>query len=247
MDAHHLDAHHLDIVALAWSRELGLPDGALREAGTRSIRVDDAAVRVRIVLLGAASAVVGPRWAIERAADLSDEVLVSRGALLALTKDHAGRGAAPSTLFYASDFCREFGADQPLISHELTHVLELQRRCPPDDVDEADLAAKRNWFTLVDDEHRPLASAGYAELQGILADMGVLTVPHHRRRGFGTTVATLATNDALDGGLIPQWRAHRDNTASRRLAARLGFVECGTLTAVGVSASTVWGISDGVD
>lgn len=234
-----MDAHHLDIVALAWSREFGLPDGALREPGTRSVRVDDAAGQIRVLRLGAASAVVGPRWAIERTADLDDDELVSRGALLALTKDHAGRGAAPSTLSYASDFCRETGTEWPLISHHLAHVLELQRCCPPDDVDEADLAARRNWFTLVDDDHRPLTSAAYTELQGILADMGVLTVPRHRHGGLATTVATLATNDALDGGLIPQWRAHRDNTASRRLAARLGFVECGTLAAVEVSASTV--------
>lgn len=61
----------------------------------------------------------------------------------------------------------------------------------------------------------------------ILADMRVLTDPDHRRHGYAAVVGRLATNDAIDDGLIPQWRARPENTTARRLAARLDYVEIG--------------------
>jgi predicted GNAT family acetyltransferase len=60
----------------------------------------------------------------------------------------------------------------------------------------------------------------------------VLTPPEQRRAGLGTTAAALALNDALDAGLVPQWRTRVDNVASRRMARRLGFVEVGAQTTV---------------
>jgi predicted GNAT family acetyltransferase len=60
----------------------------------------------------------------------------------------------------------------------------------------------------------------------------VLTPPGFRRRGFGLLAAALATNDALDAGLVPQWRSRIENNASRRTAARLGFLEVGSQTTV---------------
>ena len=44
--------------------------------------------------------------------------------------------------------------------------------------------------------------------------------------------AALALNDALDVGLVAQWRARTDNPASRRLAQRLGFAESGEQSTV---------------
>ena len=44
--------------------------------------------------------------------------------------------------------------------------------------------------------------------------------------------AAIATNDALDVGLVPQWRARTENRASRAIAARLGYVEVGSQTTV---------------
>jgi predicted GNAT family acetyltransferase len=67
----------------------------------------------------------------------------------------------------------------------------------------------------------------------------VLTVPAFRRRGLGAAVAGIATDDALDSGLIAQCRSPRDNLASRALAARTGFRELGTYSAVTLSRSTL--------
>ncbi|MGF7121041.1 GNAT family N-acetyltransferase [Rhodococcus sp. BE178] len=234
-----MDAHQIDIIRLAWSRELGLPDRALDSPGTRHVRVDETANRIRFVTIAGASALVGPAWATERAEEWSDDELARSGALSALAKDHAGRSGGPTELAWAADFGTDIAVEEPLVSHDLAHVLELQNLCPPDDVAEAGLADKGAWFTVVDDAHRPLSSAGYTEWQGIVADMGALTAPGARRRGFGATATLLATNDALDAGLIPQWRAHRDNVASRRLASTLGYEELGTSVSIEVAPSTV--------
>ncbi|WP_433613317.1 GNAT family N-acetyltransferase [Prescottella agglutinans] len=234
-----MDGHQIDIIRLAWARELGLTDRALDDSGVRHVRIDDSDDRIRFVTIAGAGALVGPAWAVDRAQAHSDEELARPGGLLALTKDHSGRSSGPVELAWAADFGKGIAVEEPLVSHEFEHVLALQTACPPDDVAEAGLSDKANWFTVVDDAHRPLASAGYAEWQGIIADMGALTAPAARRRGFGATATRLATNDALDAGLIPQWRAHRDNVASRRLASGLGYEELGTYVSIAVAPSTV--------
>ncbi|WP_137725331.1 GNAT family N-acetyltransferase [Prescottella subtropica] len=234
-----MDSHQIDIVRLAWARELGLPDRAFDTTGVRHVRVDDTADRIRFVSIAGAAALVGPDWAIERAHALTDDDLAAPGGLLALAKDRSGRGSGPVTLAWAADFGAETAIADPLISHDPEHARVLESACPPDDVAEAARTGRTAWFTVLDAEHRPVASAGYAEWQGIVADMGVLTDPAARRRGYGATAGLLATNDALNTGLVPQWRAHLDNVAARRLAARLGYEELGTAVSITVPRSTV--------
>ena len=80
---------------------------------------------------------------------------------------------------------------------------------------ESALAAR---FVVLDEADHPTSGAGYDEWEGLLAHLGVLTPPRHRRSGRATVAAALATNDALDAGLVPQWRARTANAASRALA-----------------------------
>lgn len=225
-----MDSHQLDIVSLAWCRELGLPHDALRRPGTRTVRPDTDTVR--FVRLGDASALVGPEWLLDRAADLDDDTLAARATLVELTRDHRGRVAGPRLLAFAGQVGGDVDAEDPLVSHDLQHVQALEALCPPDDVAEARLTSRRAWFTVVDETRRPLAGAGYDEWQGIVARIGVLTAPQLRRRGHGSVAGRLCTNDAIDEGMIPQWSSHPENTASRRLAAHLGYEELGSVTEV---------------
>ncbi|MFT4471798.1 hypothetical protein ACMX2H_18000, partial [Arthrobacter sulfonylureivorans] len=48
----------------------------------------------------------------------------------------------------------------------------------------------------------------------------------------GALIAAIAGHEALSSGLIPQWRSHEANEASRALAASLGFWDAGTQTSV---------------
>lgn len=232
-----VDSHHHDIIRLAWSRHLGLADFALRD-GRRHTLVVPEATSVTFLRLGDATALVGPEAAVSEAADRSDDELARRGAL-ASSCGAPGRTHGPIVLSFAGDIGTELDRHDPLISHDLGHVLDLEGRCAPDDVIAADLTRKRSWFTLLDDDRpaesaAPLAAAAYLEWEGVLADVGVLTAPTARRRGNAQVVARLATNDAFDEGMIPQWRCDVENTTARRLGARLGYEEWGVLVSVDV-------------
>lgn len=237
-----MNSHQIDIVRLAWARALGLPDDAFLEPRTRVVAEEDDADTIDFVVLDGRSALTGPSWAISRADGVSNETLATRDGIRALAGSRAGRCAGPTTLAYADEVRGDVSQESPLISHDLDHVLALEAAVPPDDAAEADIMRKRNWFTVMDDAEgeesaRPVSSAGYVEFHGFVADMGVLTAADRRRRGFGFTAARLATNDAIDAGLVPQWQAHVDNLAGRLLGEALGYTELGIRTQVTLTST----------
>jgi hypothetical protein len=213
------------IVELAWARRLGLPDDAL-EPGTswRLTRSDDAVAM--FVSLWEHRVLVGPDWLLERAGAVDDEELVSGPGLLGLTARTPG--GAPGRLL--GEGVLAF-ADR-YVEHD------LERQCPPDDVTEVGLGTMTERFVLLDDREATTAGSGYDEWEGILAHLGVLVPPALRRAGLGTLAAAMATNDALDSGLVPQWRARVENLASLGLARRLGYEAVGTQTTVLLSAAS---------
>ncbi|AWK73619.1 GNAT family N-acetyltransferase [Rhodococcus oxybenzonivorans] len=234
-----MDPHHLDIVRLAWSRELGLADDALTDRPGRATRADPEADTLRFLDLRGTTAMVGPDWILRRAERLSDRDLTEPATLLALVQDRSGRCSGPLTLWFTSDYQEPATGRPPVVSDDRGHVRELETACPPDDVTEAHLSTRDRWFTILDDAQQPVSSAGYSEFQGFVADVAVLTAPLFRCRGLGTQAAGIATDDALDSGLIAQFRAPRDAPASRRLAARSGYRELGTYIEVTVARSTL--------
>ncbi|MCC8928564.1 GNAT family N-acetyltransferase [Rhodococcus sp. I2R] len=234
-----MDSHHHDIIRLAWSRHLGLDDSALRP-DHRHTAVDPNATCVTFVRLGDSSALLGPKDALTAAEARTDEELSKRGALGELLKSTAGRTYGPTVLAFADEVGTTLDRHDPLISRELGHVLGLEALCAPDDVIAADLTRKRSWFTLLGDD-RPadsaasLSAAAHLEWEGVLADVAVLTAPTARRQGNAQVVARLATNEAFDEGMIPQWRSSAENGTARRLAARLGYEEWGVFISVDLS------------
>jgi hypothetical protein len=70
-----------------------------------------------------------------------------------------------------------------------------------------------------------VAAAGYRGWPASVAHLSVLTADRCRGRGLAGLVAAAAVADALDHGLLPQWRARP--AASRQVARRLGFRELG--------------------
>ncbi|AOW94350.1 GNAT family N-acetyltransferase [Rhodococcus sp. WMMA185] len=219
---------------------MGLPDDALttRRQGRRAIRIDDEADSIRFVRLGEASALVGPRWAIDRADVHTPAELTEPAILLALTQDRSGRCVGPMTLSFGTEY-QEPVPDRPLVSYQRDHVRQVEAACPPDDVAEAQLDSRERQFTILDETERPMSSAGYTEFQGFLADIGVLTAPVFRRRGLGAQITGIATDDALDSGLIAQYRSPRNNLAARTLATHVGYRELGTYAEVTISRSTL--------
>jgi GNAT superfamily N-acetyltransferase len=55
-------------------------------------------------------------------------------------------------------------------------------------------------------------------------DIGVVTAAAHRRRGLSAACAAAVVADVRGRGHVPSWSTSPDNTGSRAVAARLGFV-----------------------
>jgi GNAT superfamily N-acetyltransferase len=233
-----LDPGSAAIIQLAWERRLGLDDGAFAralETGERITRVDDAARSVEFVRLFGSSALVGPRWALDAAAGISDEEMAQHVTLLTITRQHGGHGQGAAALFFADDLPLLQPAEELTVSHGNPEAIELEGLCPPDDVNEVGLSDLENRYTIIhDDEGQrvPVACGAYSEWEGILAHMGVLVAPDWRRRGLGSLAASVAAHEALASGLTLQWRTDVSNKGSLATARSLGFSTGGIQTSV---------------
>ena len=236
-----LDSGTISIIQLAWSRHLGLEDNALADTdhGERIYSVRDQAETVCFLRLFGTEVFSGPEWAAKRARTKSATELTRHSGLVRMSMEHGGRALSAEQLFFADSFPSVAPLEDLAVANDPGLAVALERLCPPDDVAEAGLAGKEDHFILVDDslpEPRPLAGAGYSITDGILADMSVLTAPGHRLQGLGSYISSVALEDAMAGGLIPQWRARLDNIGAARTAVGSGFIPAGVKTSVTLSA-----------
>ncbi|MDR6613828.1 GNAT family N-acetyltransferase [Leifsonia sp. 1010] len=74
---------------------------------------------------------------------------------------------------------------------------------------------------------RLVAAAGLSVWMEEPSDIGVLTLPGARGRGYGRRVAVAAVNEAIALAGIVRWRSLASNAASRSLARSLGFEDRG--------------------
>jgi RimJ/RimL family protein N-acetyltransferase len=84
------------------------------------------------------------------------------------------------------------------------------------------LAAGVAHGALVDGKVVAVAVAFHRGLE--YEDIGVVTVEGYRRRGLSAACAGAVIADIRGRGRIPSWSTSPDNTGSRAVAARLGFV-----------------------
>jgi RimJ/RimL family protein N-acetyltransferase len=72
-----------------------------------------------------------------------------------------------------------------------------------------------------------VSAASLIFLDEQLADVGVLTHPDHRGRGFGTAAVSALCRWGLRAGRVLQYSFDSTHAASRRLAEALGFTKFG--------------------
>jgi GNAT superfamily N-acetyltransferase len=233
-----LDPGSAAIIQLAWARRLGLDDHAFGTAlasDERIVRADESARTVEFVRLFGSSVLVGPQSVIDAAAGIPDEEMAQHVTLLTLTRDQGGHGLGAAALFFADDLPLQQPAEELTVSHGNPEAIELEGRCPPDDVNEVGLSDLENRYTIVheqDGRRVPLACGAYGEWEGLLANMGVLVDPEWRRRGLGSLAGSIAAHEALAAGLTLQWRADVSNTGCLALARKLGLSAGGIQTSV---------------
>ena len=233
-----LDAGSAAIIQLAWARRLGLADDAFSTAlasGERIVRADESVRTVEFVRLFGSSALIGPQWVIDAADRIPDEEMAQHVTLLTLTRSHGGHGLGAAALFFADDLPLQQPSEEMTVSHGNPEAIELEGRCPPDDVNEVGLSDLENRYTIVhevDGRRVPLACGAYSEWEGLLAHLGVLVDPEWRRQGLGSLAASIAAHEALAAGLTLQWRTDVSNTGSLALARKLGLSAGGIQTSV---------------
>ncbi|GAB3295764.1 hypothetical protein EK0264_14500 [Epidermidibacterium keratini] len=228
-----MDPNTEAIIRMAWARTLAVPDDSFSGAAERLDVPSDDATQVLAVLLGDQCVLSAPTWAIDEAASYSDEALVSTQGLLRLTRDHAPSRVRSCRLMYADEYVEDPALESAIVTDDPAALDDLLRRCAPDDVGQTDLRSRSHLFVLLEDEtDRPLAAAAYDDEGGMLADLSVIEAIDARGSGVGALVGAIATNDALDEGLIPQLMIDRD--VSTESADALGYVELGQLARVQV-------------
>lgn len=218
------------IVRLAWARRLGLPDLAFSDDGGRLLGCLDAASSLTAVELFGQVALSGPTELVEEAADLPDEDLLAGGALLRLA-GHGAHGLSTGVLGFVDDLPVLQPDTEPEVSRGNPEAIELETRCPPDDVSSAGIERREHRFTLMLPDG-PAACAAYSVREGLIADLGVLVAPALRRRGLGTFMARLAAHEALAEGYLVQLEAQAQNVGALRLADALGVVPSGRIASV---------------
>lgn len=98
------------------------------------------------------------------------------------------------------------------------------------DRDESGLEEIMSAAFVVRDGQDVIAAAGYRSWPDSVAHLSVLTAAGHRGRGLARLAASAAIAEALEDGMLPQWRARPE--PSRRVARALGFRELGTQVSI---------------
>ena len=120
----------------------------------------------------------------------------------------------------------------------ITNIEELRAACPPMEWDHGGSdPTSVSTFGVVGAANEVLSLAGYEVWNASIAHIAIVTHPGHRGRNFGRAAVALAAQHALAAGLVPQYRTLRANTASMKIAERLGFAEYGFSVYVRLPAS----------
>ena len=218
------------IVRLAWARRLGLPDLSFSDDGARLLGCRDASGELTALELFGQLALCGPTELVEAAASVPDDELLAGGPLLRIAGSGA-HGLTAGVLGFADDLPVVQPDGEPEVSRGNPEAVELETRCPPDDVSSAGIERREHRFTLMLPDG-PAACAAYTVHEGLIADVGVLVAPALRRRGLGTFIARLAAHEALAEGYLVQLEAQTQNVGALKVADALGVVPAGRIASV---------------
>lgn len=120
---------------------------------------------------------------------------------------------------------RLFCEPDSLVDHTAGDVWELQ---PGDDESVAQL--RRKWGGTVFGQFvdgRVVSRAAVKPLSDIVWDLSVDTLPEYRHRGYAKSAVSAALEHIFANGKLAGWGCDRDNAASLRAAAAVGFREYG--------------------
>lgn len=142
----------------------------------------------------------------------------------------------PDYLFYFSRVDKDRLLHEPIDGHvrRLTEAdgsafAEFQSSASEDDLDAAYVELD-HWavFGAFEQDRLVCAASMYPWEKSHLADLGILTLPDFRGRGYGRRVLRAICANAVEQGYEPQYRCQLDNLASKALAEASGLTLFGT-------------------
>jgi RimJ/RimL family protein N-acetyltransferase len=142
-----------------------------------------------------------------------------------------GKIIGPAFIGYTTDACLRSEAAKharQLAEEDREAVEKLRTKCSAEEWEHGGSEfGKVPTFGAFDAGGGLAAIAGLEIWQDNIAHISVVTDRDRRATGHGEAAVALAARHALNSGLLPQYRTLKSNTASVRLAQKLGFEEYG--------------------
>lgn len=163
-------------------------------------------------------------------AEIDDDAAVA-----ALVAHPIDRMVGPAYLGYADQgtFVQMDGEGTRLLGpRDVEQVARLRAACSTTDWEHGGSTLREQPLAGRFVENELVSLASYVVWDDSIAHISVITHPAHRRRGYGHTVVSAMSAEALRRGLIPQYRTLISNIPSVTIAAGLGFQQFATTLAV---------------
>lgn len=212
----------------AWARTLGLPVDVLRDGGVHVTSSGDDSAALAVLRLPRATVVTSPPEHHERVTAAITRLGKAIAEPMAWQTELADLGVTGVTVnlhSYNDDPSTLGPRDErvqvapPGIRAALQRLARTMRKS---EWHEAGFDNPGLVFTLME-RRAILAAAHLSPWDGHLAELGFVTRPNVRGRGYGTIVVAAAARDAIERNGIARWRTRATNVASMAVARRLGF------------------------
>jgi len=152
--------------------------------------------------------------------------------------DLLDRVVGPASIAYCDGSTlrpQELPGTLPLDGGDREALEQLRAACDPDDWDRAGIlpahpAMIGHWI-----DGRLVSAAGYEVWGERIAHIGVATEPAHRGQGYGKAAVSALALQAIECGLIAQFRTLIANRPAMAIARALGFEEYAQTFAIGLN------------
>lgn len=219
-------------VLRGWAGRLSVPVETLTSPGTHVIAREGATAVVVVELeMECSRVVVGPSAALERIRDLGRTEPLDLQLLVTGLESFRPRPIGAASLSYRDT---RLARRLPIATTRADDALveEQRQAVAADEWDESGLATMPQRWAATTPEGQLAALGGFERWGADIAQLGVVAKPEARGQGYAAAAAGEALTQALDDGLVAQWRCREGNAASERLAASLSFTRLGRQLAV---------------
>ena len=216
-----------------WAERLSVPVETVTSSDTHAVARDDATTVV-VVELERCCVVLAPPAALAQVQGLSRPELLDLDLLVASLAAFQPQPVGTASLSYRDT---RLTRRLPIATTRADAALveEMRQAVAPDEWDESGLATMPQRWAATTPQGRSAALAGFERWGADIAQLGVVAAHGARGQGYAAAAAAEAFTQALDDGLVAQWRCREGNTASERLAASLAFTRMGRQLAVALA------------